>query len=573
MGELKHTVKNFKMAFDRSVTFGNFLDKATDLYGDKTCSILDRPLDYSFMSGGTEHSYREWQEFVNRMANVLRDEVGIQKGERVIVDMSNRMEIPFTCMALMKIGAVAVPLNFMLTGREIAYIAGDSGARVMITDRPVYDFHIKEPATVPTIEKWVLMEEAEGPGGAEEAGSAGNVEGADRTQAASGGFTVLKPLLEKASPSFPPVTKDPDELVGIFYTSGTTGFPKGAMMSSRSLLTAQRLTAAIVPTTERDVGVMALPLAHLFGFGLNLISLSGGLTGMFLRTFNPKKLLETLERSSGTIFVGAPAMYFMMQEVGLENYDLSSIRIWGSSSDAMPDEVAKEFCKAGALKIGPFSMPSIFMDAYGMVELSSLACLKLQIPGIKFPPKCVGWPMPPIRMRILDEEGRKLPAGEVGELGVKGPCVTLGYWGKPEATAELMADGWFRTGDMAKKDRLGRVYFVDRKKDVVKSGGYSVFSVEVEQEVMEHPAVLEAAVVGIPHPTKKEQPVAIVVLDEGYETTEEELHAWCRDNIARYKSPRRVIIVEASELPRTPTMKVLKRELRERYKDLFTDEV
>ena len=550
MGTLKHTVTKFRMAFDRSVTFGNFLDRAAELYGDKTCFILDRPLDYSFMPG-IEHSYLQWQGFVNRMANVLRDEVGVREGDRVVVDTSNRMEIPFTCMALMKIGAVAVPLNFMLTGREIAYIAGDSGARVMITDRAVYDFHIKEPGTVPTIEKWVLMEDAEG------------VEGAQ------GGFTVLKPLLERASPSFPPVRKDPDELVGIFYTSGTTGFPKGAMMSSRSLLTAQRLTAAIIPTTEKDVGVMALPLAHLFGFGLTLISLSGGLTGMFLRTFNPTKLLETLERSSGTIFVGAPAMYFMMQEAGLEGHDLSSIRIWGSSSDAMPDEVSREFCRAGALKIGPFRAPSLFMDAYGMVELSSLACLKLQIPGIKFPPRCVGWPMPPIRMRVIDDEGHKLPAGEVGELAVKGPCVTLGYWGKPEETAEQMSGGWFRTGDMARKDRLGRVYFVDRKKDVVKSGGYSVFSVEVEQEVLEHPAVREAAVVGIPHPTKKEQPVAVVVLEEGSGATEEELHAWCRDNIARYKSPRRVIIVGAGEMPRTPTMKVLKRELRERYKDLF----
>jgi acyl-CoA synthetase (AMP-forming)/AMP-acid ligase II len=135
-----------------------------------------------------------------------------------------------------------------------------------------------------------------------------------------------------------------------------------------------------------------------------------------------------------------------------------------------------------------------------------------------------------------------------------------------------MADGWFRTGDMARKDRLGRVYFADRKKDVVKSGGYSVFSVEVEQEILEHPDVCEVAVVGIPHPTKKEVPVAVCVLEETASVTGEDLHAWCRENIARYKSPRSVVIITSEEMPRTPTLKVLKRELRERYGEMFAGE-
>jgi acyl-CoA synthetase (AMP-forming)/AMP-acid ligase II len=545
-----NVTRKWKMALDRSVTFANFVDRAADLYGDRTSFILDRPVAWDFMPG-TEHSYIQWQGFVHRMAAVLTEELGVRKGDRVVVDMSNRIEIPYTCAAIMKAGGVAVPLNFMLTGKEIAYIAGDSGARLMITDRPVYDFHIKQPATVPTIERWALMEDAEG---------------------LDGDFVELKPLLEQAPAVFPAPRMDPDELVGIFYTSGTTGFPKGAMMSSRSLLTAQRLTAAIIPTTEKDTGLMALPLAHLFGFGLWIIGMSAGLTSIFMRSFNPNKILTAIEDRKVTIFVGAPAMYAMMLEAGLDSHDISSVRIWGSSSDAMPDEISREFSSRGRLKVGPFDVDSIFLDAYGMVELSSLACPKMPLPGLKFPPKCVGFPMPPIRMRVLDEDGGKLAAGEVGELAVKGPCVTLGYWAKPEETAEQMSGGWFRTGDMARKDRIGRVYFVDRKKDVVKSGGYSVFSVEVEQEILEHPAVCEAAVVGIPHPTKKEVPVAVVVLEEGSSASEEELHAWCRDNIARYKSPRRVIVIAGEEMPRTPTMKVLKRELRDRYKDMFAGE-
>ena len=545
-----HALKKWRIALDRSITFGNFMDKLADTYGDKTCFKLDRPLDYSFMKG-REQTFPQWREFVDRMANVLAGDLGVEPGERVVVDMSNRMEIPFTCFALMKIGAVAVPVNFMLTAKEIAYIAGDSGARLMITDRPVFSFQIKEQSAIPTIETWAILDGAEG---------------------LPGEFIELKPLLEKAKPRYPSQVKDPDELVGIFYTSGTTGFPKGAMMTSRSLLTAQRLTAAIVPAGEKDVGLMALPLAHLFGFGLTLISLSGGMTGMFVRSFDPRKILKAIEESGATIFVGVPAMYTMMLEAGLDDYDLSHVRIWGSSADAMPDELAREFKKRGRLKVGSLKGDSLVLDAYGMVELSSLACLKMQLPWITFPPKCVGWPMPPIRARVLDEAGRKVPTGEVGELAVKGPCVTKGYWNRPEETAEQMTGGWFRTGDMAKKDRAGRIYFADRKKDVIKSGGYSVFSVEVEQEILEHPAVADVAIVGIPHPTKKEVPVAVVMLEEGKSCGEDELHAWCRDNIARYKSPRRVLIIDAAEMPRTPTMKILKRELRDRYRDLFAGE-
>ncbi len=545
-----HKLNNVRIAADRSITFGNFMNKLAKVYGDKTCFILDRPLDYSFLSG-LKGTFKQYCEFTDRVAHVVKHDLGVQPGERVLVDLSNRMEIPFVCFGIMKAGGVAVPINFMLTQKEITFIAGDSGAKMAITDKPVFEFQMKEQAAFPTIEKWAVLGSAEG---------------------LAGDFTELKPLIEKAPSHFAEQKKDPDELVGIFYTSGTTGFPKGAMMTSRSLLTAQRLTAAIIPTTSKDVGVMALPLAHLFGFGLTLISLSGGLTGMFVRSFDPDRILSAIENSRATIFVGVPAMYQMMLDAGLDNYDLSGVRLWGSSADAMPDEVAVEFRKRGRLKIGPLDLDSLFLDAYGMVELSSLACLKMPLPGLKFPPKCVGFPMLPIRARILDEEGNKVPTGEVGELAIKGPCVMKGYWNKPKETAELMVNGWFRTGDMAKKDKIGRIYFADRKKDVVKSGGYSVFSVEVEQEILEHPAVMDVAVVGIPHPTKKEAPVAVCILEAGASATEEELHVWCRENIARYKSPRRVLIISEEEMPRTPTMKILKRELRERYKGLFAEE-
>jgi long-chain acyl-CoA synthetase len=273
------------------------------------------------------------------------------------------------------------------------------------------------------------------------------------------------------------------------------------------------------------------------------------------------------------MFVGVPAMYAMMSEVGLSGYDLSGVRFWASAADAMPQGLAEEFRKAGRFMIGPIGRKALFLDAYGMVELSSLATVRLPLPGVRYPPNCVGFPVPPVRIRVLDESGARLGPGEVGELAVKGPSVMKGYWRKPDETKAQWSDGWFRTGDIGKKDRLGRVYFVDRKKDVIKSGGYSVFSLEVEQELLGHPDIAEAAVIGVPHPTLGEAAVAVVALKEGKALSEDELLAWCAENIAHYKSPRRAILLEPGELPRTFTLKIMKRELRQRYSSLFEADV
>jgi long-chain acyl-CoA synthetase len=220
--------------------------------------------------------------------------------------------------------------------------------------------------------------------------------------------------------------------------------------------------------------------------------------------------------------------------------------------------------------VGPFSTEAFFVEVYGMVELAGVATMKIAIMGLNYPPGCVGWAVPPVRVRILDEDGKPLPAGEVGEVAVSGPGVTKGYWGNTEATSELIRDGWLRTGDMGKKDKLGRLYFVDRKKDVIKVGGYSVFSVEVESEVLEHPAVSDVAVVGIPHPLKKQVPLAVVTLKPGATATEEEILSWCQEHIAGYKKPRAVRIINPEEMPYGMTLKIRKLELRERFSDLFT---
>ncbi len=375
--------------------------------------------------------------------------------------------------------------------------------------------------------------------------------------------------MQAASPDGPAHNQKPDDVVAIFYTSGTTGFPKGATMTSGNLLTAQKIVSAVLPVGNNSA-LFCLPASHVFGFGSYIIGTCAGLRGYYMRHFSPREVLEAMEREKIAIFVGVPAMYAMMLDEGIDKYDLSSLKMLGSAADAMPKQHADAFRSKGTfLKLGPFRQKAFFVEIYGMVELAGTATMKIAIMGIDYPQGCVGWPLYPVRMRIIDEYGKKLPRGEVGEVSITGPGICQGYWGNPEATAELIEDGWLRTGDMGYRDKLGRLNFVDRKKDVIKSGGYSIFSVEVEREVLEHPAVEAVAVVGVPHPLKKQMPIAVISLVSGMDATEEEIQEWCREHIAAYKCPRAIRIVSQEEMPYGMTLKVRKLELRDRYADLF----
>ncbi len=313
--------------------------------------------------------------------------------------------------------------------------------------------------------------------------------------------------------------------------------------------------------------MFALPLAHIMGFCTVLLGLLAGVSAYFIPHFDPRKVMAALERYRATAFAGVPSMFAMMIHNEMETYDLSSVKLWASAADAMPGEYVKLLRRVGSFaKVGPVRIPAVIAEAYGMVELSGACTLKIAFPGVRYPAGCVGFPVAPTRVRIVDDQGNELPRGGEGELAVKGPGVSLGYWNRERETRECFTrDGWFRTGDLAKKDWLGRVIFVDRKKDVIKCGGYSIFSREVEAELLTHDKIAEAAVIGMPHPTKKEVPVAVVCLAPGVEATTEELLEWCRQNVARYRAPRDIKIIPASEMPYGMTLKVLKRKLRDRY--------
>jgi acyl-CoA synthetase (AMP-forming)/AMP-acid ligase II len=289
-----------------------------------------------------------------------------------------------------------------------------------------------------------------------------------------------------------------------------------------------------------------------------------GIPVYFLPRFRPDEVLDAIEQRHASIFIGVPAMYRMMLEAGAEHRDLSSVRIWGSGADAMPADLAAKFKQLGAtasLPIVGAVGEALFFEGYGMVETGGGAAVKASPPMLNLGlGESLGFPLPGYRFRVVDESGDDVATGQIGELLLKGPGVTRGYWGDVAATeATLTDDGWLRTGDLARKGMLGTIVFAGRKKDVIKNGGYSVYALEVERALEEHPNVLEAAVLGIPDDRRGEVPVAVIRLSPGASVQADDLIAWAGERLASYKVPHRIVF--ADELPRTGTRKVQKREL------------
>lgn len=509
------------------LSVAGIIDRAAERYGDKVFVHTDDPLCYNILEGDSV-TFSQCRRSVNILANAMRDRLGIRKGDRMAIVLTNRGEFGIFCGAASRLGAVFVPFNYMHKADELAYGMNDCGARVLVTEKELFDDNIGDRSKLPGIEHWILTGPKEG---------------------VPPGFISIDDLTGGCSERWEGADIDPNELAGIFYTSGTTSWPKGAMLTSRNLIVPVSRSVRMLRVNRKDVSVVVLPLSHIFGFVTQFLAGTiSGATGYLMRYFDPVKALENMERYGATIFAGVPAMYNMMLNEHPEKYDLSSVRLWISGADAMPVDYIKRF----------ESISGRFVEGYGMVETSSL--ISVNLPFIR-KPGSMGIPVPGVKVRIMDENDNFLPRGEIGEIAVKGACVMKGYWNNEEANRRAFVDGWMRTGDIGKRDRLGYIYFVDREKDVIKCGGYSIFSREVEEKILSHPKVFTCALVGAPHPEKGEIPVAFIQLNEGQQATSEELLDWCKKNIAAYKAPRRVEIVPS--LPMTMTLKVLKRELRE----------
>ncbi len=464
-------------------------------------------------------TYSELDEASARVAGLLRER-GLKPGDRVGIMLPNVPEFAVAYYGVLRAGGAVVPMNALLKVREVAYYLGDSGARLMFG---WHDFA------------------GDARGGAEQADAEA---------------VVIDPasfpdLLAATSPDYEVAERDDEDTAVILYTSGTTGHPKGAELTHGNLISNTEVARTdIVRARPDDVIFGGLPLFHAFGQTVALnAAVAAGACLTLLPRFDAGHALRIIASHRVTVFEGVPTMYVaLLHQPDRADYDTSALRMCISGGAALPVEVLRGFEEA-------FGIP--VLEGYGLSETSPIA--SFNHPGRERKPGSIGTPIRDVQMRVVDGDDHEVPQGEVGEIVIRGPNVMKGYWHRPEATAEAIRDGWFHTGDLARVDSDGYFYIVDRKKDLIIRGGYNVYPREIEEVLYEHPAVAEAAVIGVPHPALGEEVGAAVTLKPGASVTAEELRNHVKALVAAYKYPRHVWIVDA--LPKGPTGKIQKREI------------
>lgn len=519
---------------NRKLTMSTFTGIFADLYENRPLFFLDQPIEYPFFRG-SEISFRTLSRFVNRVGNLLRS-LGVERGDRVGLATRNRVELAFAEFGAQKIGAVPVPLNYMLRAEEIQHLMSDSGARVLITDRAVFEENIKDRSRIPSVETWILVSRQTPPG-----------------------FVNFAEEIARTSEELEPIELADSDLAVIFYTAGTTGLPKGAMLSSGGLMFGIRRYSkirAILPFSKRDLALLVMPLAHTSGHQALLLLMAMASPAYLMGKFDPALTLELIQKLRATSFSGIPTMYRMLLEAGADRYDLSSIKFWGGGADNFSNDLVQTFLDLA--KRGKRRGRARFFRGYGLAETAGQ--LMMAQPG-PLGDGCIGKPVLGVKVQLWDENLKPVPEGQVGEIVVRSPGVMKGYWNNSAMTEAAFRGGWFHTGDLARYGKNSRYYMASRKKEMIKVGGYSVFPAEVETELMAHPDILRAAVVGIPHELKGERPAAAVLIRPGATTSADEILAWAKERIAPYKCPRQVFLVD--EIPMSSAMKIKRADVRE----------
>jgi acyl-CoA synthetase (AMP-forming)/AMP-acid ligase II len=530
-------------------TYANFLERLAGLYGERTAFALDRPIDYPGFSGDVL-SYDDVLRLVNRMAGALRT-VGVERGDRVAMITANRIEMAFCNFAAAKIGAIPVPMNFMLRPAEIEHIVQRAGAEVLICDPIVFNDNIREPGNVPSAKRWLMVGEDAPPEPCE----------------------PIARYMEDAPDHIDPVEPSSwNDTALLFFTSGTTGLPKGATLTHEAAVVFLRhhgRAYALRPRISPSLSLLVMPVAHAGGYAAMMSQLAMGMPAYFISKFDVDTIVDAFETYRPTMFSGTPAMYRMLIDAGLLERDLSSIRIWAGGADAFSDDLIRTLRNAAARKgPGGIRLKPMFIRGYGMAEANSYVA---QTPPFEAGDNCLGWVLPPVKYRIVDDALNDVSRDRPGELLLKGPNLTSGYWEDPVATERsFVDDGWFRTYDVVRKGKWGMLYFVGRSNEIIKSGGYKISAAEIDEILEQHPDVEHAATVGIPDPTKGERPMSAVMLRHGATVGPEEILEWARERIAPYKCPRRVFSMP--DLPFTFSIKPKRFEVRERIAKLLADE-
>ena len=464
-------------------------------------------------------SYAQFDDAAARVAALLHQR-GLQPGDRVGIMLPNVPEFALAYYGVLRAGGVVVPMNVLLKRREVAFYLGDSEAKLIFA--------------------WHEMEAAAQQGAAEVRADCIVVEP-----------EAFAAMLAEHEPRPALVDRRADDTAVILYTSGTTGKPKGAELTHSNLAINADVSKQLFSLGSDDVVLGALPLFHAFGqtCGLNA-AVSAGASLALISRFNAEKALALIEGEGVTVFEGVPTMYAaLLHHPDRDRFDVSALRVCVSGGAAMPVELLRGFEAA---------FGCVILEGYGLSETSPVACFNH--PHRERKPGSIGTPIEGVEMRLVDDKRRTAPTGQVGEIAIRGHNVMKGYWNRPEATAEAIdADGWFYSGDIARLDDDGDFFIVDRKKELIIRGGYNVYPREIEEILYEHPAVREAAVIGIPHAELGEEVGAAVALKPGSAVTESELRDFVKANIAAYKYPRHVWFVD--ELPKGPTGKILKRAI------------
>jgi long-chain acyl-CoA synthetase len=544
------------------VTTDTVLGREMEVYANRMPSLrsvaevaLMRGDDQTFISyGDRTYGFTTFVQTANSVAHALRERFGVQKGDRVAVLSQNNPEWCLTFWATVSQGAILVGLNGWWTTDEIEYGLQDSGAKVLVADRKRFERIAGSLDAAPDLEHVFLVDCTAADVGLE--GDA-RIHTFDELTGAPTSDFVAEDIAE-------------DDPAVIFYTSGTTGRPKGAISTHRSMISNLQNTmynavagamtgGGALPDGGggQNVSLFTSPLFHVSGCHSTLVV--GLLAGLKLvmptGRFTPEEALRLIQEHQVTVWATVPTMVWRVCEhPDRHDYDTSSVKSVAFGGSPSADELQRMVRET-------FPNVATTSNAYGLTETSSVATV-ISGPDALAKPTSVGPPVPTVKVKIVDAAGKDLPVGETGEVCITGPILMAGYWNKPEATAEAIdEDGWLHTGDIGHLDDEGFLYITDRKKDMIIRGGENIYCVEIEQRLVNHPEIADAAVIGVPHPELGEEVKAVVQLEHGSSLTEADVRQWVADGLAAFKVPTYVDLT-SDNLPRNASGKLLKNVLR-----------
>ncbi|MDM7998759.1 MAG: long-chain-fatty-acid--CoA ligase [Dehalococcoidia bacterium] len=476
---------------------------------------------------GQEISNAQMEQASRRLATALKS-LGVKQGDRVLVQMPNRPEVFQSFGAIWRLGAAVVPVNHMISPEESSYIYQDTGAETLISST---DFLPRIQAcrtSTPDLKNVILA----GP-------------------SVPKGYLSYQELIKGHEETASIAETNDGDLAAIVYTAGTTGRPKGVMHSHRSLYESGRIFYQQVPVRAGTVSVFVLPMCHIFGIACMVAAYfhEKG-RAVILSSFTIDKIFEAIQTYRGNLFVGVPTLYvYMLLHPDPKKYDLSSMKWWISGAAALAPETWYEFKDKFGFEI---------IEGWGMTETGATGCCNPYDQPKK--PGSIGKASPGVLLKIVDDSGREMPQGQQGEIVIKTPGVMMGYWRRQKETEETLKDGWVWTGDIGYVDEDGFYFITDRKKDLIIKSGENICPREIEEVIMTHPKVCEAAVVGVKDSVYGEEIKAFVVAKPGMQVTPEELQDFCIARLKRFKTPKDFAFVDS--LPKSLVGKVLRRELR-----------